>query len=79
MLRKRGIFIYEKRDNFQSLFIPNLEFQINLNFYVESCNDYSININEQRVIRGMRIGMLTRLKKTDYLFQTSKQINLNFL
>lgn len=53
--------------------------QINLNFYVESCNDYSININEQRVIRGMRIGMLTRLKKTDYLFQTSKQINLNFL
>lgn len=60
------------------LFQTSNSTQINLNFYVESCNDYSI-INEQRVIRGMRIGMLTRLKKTDYLFQTSKQINLNFL
>lgn len=61
------------------LFQTSNSTQINLNFYVESCNDYSININEQRVIRGMRIGMLTRLKKTDYLFQTSKQINLKFL
>lgn len=64
------------------LFQTSNSTQINLNFYVESCNDYSININEQRVIRGnrgRRIGMLTRLKKTDYLFQTSKQINLNFL
>lgn len=61
------------------LFQTSNSTQINLNFYVEPCNDYSVNINEQRVIRGMRIGMLTRLKKTDYLFQTSKQINLNFL